>query len=387
MRILFDARKIFDGGIGRYIRNTLEGLGRTEGCSVTVILDERYKSSDLSEIPSIEGNEKVNFIVNTSGCYSLKELYCFESCFKVQGGAFNWNDYDIFHTPHYVLPNKIPIPTVITIHDLIHITHPEKWFYPLIAKFLLRSSVKRTSGIVCVSESTFLDIEVYLPNVKLPPVKVIPNSLGVNFEKEQLDSVVEEKIVNTEGFEFLCSNEPFLLSVISDNKPHKGLGLLFESYVEYFNSVESPAKLVVVGRGSKGFLASSLNFSKEKYNNRDIENSIIELGMVSEEELSFLYSRATALVVSSMAEGFCLPVLEAHNFGTRVLSTPIPAVVELLTDEDLAVPSFTVGELANGINEILKRPFSARYELDDFSIDSCTKKLFSFYRELLESKG
>ncbi len=48
--------------------------------------------------------------------------------------------------------------------------------------------------------------------------------------------------------------------------------------------------------------------------------------------------RATALVLPSRLEGFGLPLLEAFHFGTPVIHSDTPALIEVAGDAGLVVP-------------------------------------------------
>ncbi|MEF2977744.1 glycosyltransferase family 4 protein [Subtercola sp. YIM 133946] len=62
------------------------------------------------------------------------------------------------------------------------------------------------------------------------------------------------------------------------------------------------------------------------------------LGFVSDEDLALVISRATVFVYPSMAEGFGLPVVEALHFGTPVIHTDVPALMEVADDASVVVP-------------------------------------------------
>lgn len=53
------------------------------------------------------------------------------------------------------------------------------------------------------------------------------------------------------------------------------------------------------------------------------------LGFLPDEDLALLYSRATVFVFPSLAEGFGLPLLEALSFGTPVVHSDAPALIEV----------------------------------------------------------
>jgi len=61
------------------------------------------------------------------------------------------------------------------------------------------------------------------------------------------------------------------------------------------------------------------------------------LGRLNDPELSVVLARATALVLPSRLEGFGLPLLEAFHFGTPVIHSDTPALIEVAGDAGIAV--------------------------------------------------
>jgi len=61
------------------------------------------------------------------------------------------------------------------------------------------------------------------------------------------------------------------------------------------------------------------------------------LGHLSDDDLSVVLDRATMLVFPSLDEGFGLPVLEAFHFGTPVIHSDAPGLIEVSGDAGLVV--------------------------------------------------
>jgi glycosyltransferase involved in cell wall biosynthesis len=119
------------------------------------------------------------------------------------------------------------------------------------------------------------------------------------------------------------------------------------------------------------------------------------MGPVSKEKLSKLYHEALGLVVPSRAEGFCLPALEAHACGTPVISTPIPAVREILGDADVICPGFAPADIAQGIMRFLESP-TVRREIsqhdsyrwvEQYSRHVLARRVLSVYGEAVQAKS
>jgi glycosyltransferase involved in cell wall biosynthesis len=61
------------------------------------------------------------------------------------------------------------------------------------------------------------------------------------------------------------------------------------------------------------------------------------LGVLSDSDLSVALDRATALIFPSLSEGFGLPILEGFHFGTPVIHSTAPALMEVSGGAGLAV--------------------------------------------------
>lgn len=333
MRVLVDARKVDDGGIGTYIRNLVCGLLEHRDVEVGAIC-----ASASVHPPEWAG--RVTLHHDDTRCYSFSEFLLFPKRDLLA-------QYDLFHVPHYTLPVGLPIPTVITVHDLIHVTHPPSWYHPLVAARLIRSSVRRATRVLTVSGATERALVEFMGGGRSvsEKIRVVPNAIAP---------------ISGGRTDVVLAHSPYLLSVCSTAKPHKGMRELLEAFGILKSQRRARAgntanyqglKLKVVGRGANPERLRSFD---------DIANDDVEfLGEVSSDELDRLYAGATALVVPSRAEGFCLPVIEAQARSIRVVSTPIPAVEELMTPQDTLADDFSPGALAHAMQRALGEPVSS----------------------------
>ena len=113
MRIAIDARKLRDYGIGTYIRNLLRHLARLDDKTEYVVLCREEDQAFAAELGA-------NFraVPEKSGGYSIREQFAVPLALRRERA-------DLFHAPHYVLPALIPCPSVVTIHDCIHLRFPQ----------------------------------------------------------------------------------------------------------------------------------------------------------------------------------------------------------------------------------------------------------------------
>ncbi len=75
-------------------------------------------------------------------------------------------------------------------------------------------------------------------------------------------------------------------------------------------------------------------------------------GKVSDDALRQLYAGAHAYINTSLAEGFCLPILEAQSFGIAVVCSDLPVLREVAGDGALFIDPHDADTLAEAIRTI-----------------------------------
>src|SRR5204862_5981904 len=138
LRIGIDARKIADFGIGTYIRNLLREL---------VALGDEYVAFAPAGAVLPRG---VEHVVVDAPHYSVRELLAV-------GRAADRARLDLFHAPHYVVP-LTRVPLVVTVHDLIHLRHPNP-LARLYARTMIARAVRKARRVLTVSETVKGEIE------------------------------------------------------------------------------------------------------------------------------------------------------------------------------------------------------------------------------------
>ncbi len=390
MRVLLDARKLEDGGIGTYIRNLVTGILAHDLVDLTLL-------ANPAQVDKYQWKDWVNVLENYIPTYSLREYFSL-------GKIVNAGNFDLFHVPHYTLPFGIKIPTVVTIHDVIHIKQPEKEYYPYLAKPLINSAIKRASRVLTVSQATYADLVGICskPELLKDKLRVIPNALDATFLERISSGNFEVPEIILHRYKL---DGPYLLTVLSNSKPHKGIPDLvraFESLKQRYlggtkarnpqlHKLVSDLKLALVGQGSEDVTAieSALKFEHAR-------QDIRFLGVVPRDDLYRLYLGAYALVVPSLAEGFCLPALEAKACGTPVIARPIAALNDFLDDEDWIAGDFTVAALEQRILEFLSASLHVKLIRDKESVlrrvsgyltQDVGRAIIELYQETIRSCG
>jgi glycosyltransferase involved in cell wall biosynthesis len=324
-RILIDARKICDGGVGRYTRNLIHGLLHWSNVRLGLLGDPVHIEQALSSMSGFETARVTIFDVR-SPQYSLDEQYFFSR-------RIPQDRFDLYHVPHYPMPRGLRIPAVLTVHDLIHLSHPEKTYYPFVASTLLRRSIRAASAVITVSDSVAAELSAFSPKRYGLDSKlhVVPNTLAGKLER--LRSAADPDQASPSRF---APKAPYLLAIISQLKPHKGVDFLLNAF-EHVTRDFPDSRLLLAGQA-----CSAMVDSAEVLGVAARLKQVRLIGEVSDDELFALYRGAKAVVIPSTAEGFGLPVLEAHAGGAPVIIRPVPALMELKLPGDFCATDFSL---------------------------------------------
>ncbi|MBD8488660.1 glycosyltransferase family 4 protein [Echinicola sp. CAU 1574] len=172
-------------------------------------------------------------------------------------------------------------------------------------------------------------------------VKVIP--LG---PKRSL--LTPQKLVELDRFG-INEGDEYLLHVGVIEK-RKNLVRLIEAFSKIQNE---DLKLVLIGqRGPKLFLDDFDNVINE-IKKKNLTDSVILTGHVSDEELHTFYSKAKMYVFPSLYEGFGIPVIEAFHYELLMAASNQGALPEVVGDGGTLFDPENVSDIAQKIQDIL----------------------------------
>ncbi len=244
--------------------------------------------------------------------------------------AFARSGAQLAHVPTPFVPIHIPIPYVVTVHDLIDL------HYPAFAKrkvgpyfrLVVGPVLRRARAVITDDEATVDDLERFL-HVDRARISVIP--LGVDVPADDVPPLQRAR--------------PYLLYA-GNHRPHKNLATLAAAWAAL--PPDRDVDLLLTGSADVTFAPT-----RER-------GEIVFLGDLTDDALRAAYGGAAAYVHPAFREGFGLPLLEAMRHGTPVIAatSAVPAV--LRAHAQLFAPEDENALRAALLDDVLADPVTAR---------------------------
>ncbi len=217
---------------------------------------------------------------------------------------------DVIHSPHYSMPLRPGLPTVVTIHDLAFFTAPDT-HSPVTATFYkaaIRTSAWRATRLIVPSKAT-RDEVVRVLEADSTKIDVayhgVDHTLFNRPGQTQLDRVAARLGLH---------GRPYV-AYLGTLEPRKNVPALIAGWAEAVSGLAEPPALV---------LAGGTGWSDE------VDNAVaavpahlrlVRPGYLHFTDLPGFFGGALIVAFPSIGEGFGLPVLEAMACGAPVLTT------------------------------------------------------------------
>ena len=256
-------------------------------------------------------------------------------------------------------------PSIVTIHDLIHLRYPQ-YFKSSVAPYyatVVRAVCARAARVITDDPRTVEDLQRFL-GVNPTKVRTIP--LGVDDVFLRDDPPAEPP---PRPYFFYAGN----------HREHKDLATLAAAWSRLPEALE--ADLVLTGPDDVPSLSAA-----SRTNGR-----VRFTGDVGSTRLAQLYRGAAAYVHPALCEGFGLPLLEAAACGTPVIGSR-DAIPQVLAAVAQAYPPRDAGALSALLGETLTRPadpaFAAtlRSTARAYTWDRCAAATAEVYREVVSER-
>ncbi len=352
-------------GTWTYTWNLLKGLGAKAG--VTAVDREQRL---------LPGLEDINLTDFPGGGRALAKLVWPNFTLPDKAGIAG---FDLVHcTTPYGTFRQTAYKKIITICDVTPLLFPEThgkmnvWHH----RFILPSILKQADHIITISETSKRDIIRYF---KVPEDKITVTLLAANNAFQEIPHGIPAD-------DIAKISRPYILNV-GTLEPRKNLEGLLRAFA-VARRKGMPHTLVITG--ARGWGKSPLAGLIETLS---LGDSVLFTGFVNDNDLPHLYKGADFFVYPSLYEGFGLPILEAMNCGTPVITSNVSSMPEVAGDAALLVDPLSQSELADAIFRLAGDPELRNTMLlkgikraAHFSWQKTVDETFSVYEKILKGR-
>lgn len=317
--------KITNAGISRYTRGLMSGFDQLE--------KHRLSYREVSYRPKFGRGNKILRAVDTL-CREIVWLQ------YGLGRECRKHSVDLLHVTNPMMPIKPECPTVVTVHDLHPLQHPENstsWAR-FSFKHYLELSLVRADAIIAVSSYSGDELRRRYPDVDPAKIHVVLEGVEDKFCRLAASdiSAVRDKY----GL-----SHPFVFSLFNwaENKN-------IERLMEAFSLASKGSGFHLVMAGGMNGREKDAELLASRFG---ISDRVFFLGYVPDDDLPALYNAADIFCFPSLYEGFGLPPLEAMACGTPVVASNVTSMPEVLGDGAVLVAPFDSKEIAGGLRKLM----------------------------------
>jgi glycosyltransferase involved in cell wall biosynthesis len=334
----FDAKRIVSNttGLGSYGRTLINALAEADhtGCNFRLYAPDSGRD-DLRQ--QVINSERIRFVYPLSATHRItKDLWRQRGIVKdlIKDGV------TLFHGLSGELPigiHKSGIRSIVTIHDLIFMRHPE-YYHWIDAKLYARKfhrTCHEADRIIAISECTKRDI-VELGGVDPSKIDIIYQSCGKSFHNHT------DKEYNVQVRAHYRLPERYILNVGTIER-RKNVLLA----VQALTLLPQDIHLVIVGRATD--YAREI---KEFVAKNRLQERVLMLHNVPNTDLPAIYHMAEAFVYPSRYEGFGIPIIEAIQSRLPVVACTGSCLEEAGGPHSLYVDPDDVDGMAHAISQL-----------------------------------
>lgn len=322
-------------GIGRYVAGLAPALAAqlTDGERLVLLCNDAKQEASFSQ--ALNSNAAVSICRVKATPFSLSQQWQVSHAlrqFSKDHGKL------VYHSPYYLMPYWLGIPTVLTVHDLIPILLPETVSFRarVFFRFTHRLALHSANRVIAVSSATASDLARVF-SIGETQVAVVHHGVESRFcpqAQAELDRVRRAYDLPTH-----------IVLYLGINKPHKNLVRLIQAYAML--DADAPP-LVIAGSWDRRYPEA-----KEAVARYGLTDRVRFLGPVNDSDLPGLYAAATVFVFPSCYEGFGFPVLEAMACGTPVACSNVSSLPEVTGSSALLFDPLDTSGLAKSIKRLL----------------------------------
>lgn len=331
----FDAKRIVRNrtGLGSYGRTLVNDLAKRQDLALRLYAPDKG-SDDL--------RHQITACPNVSFCYPHGGRWR-GAWWRMRGvvADLQRDGVQLYHGLSGELPigiRQTGIRSVVTIHDLIFLRHPEfyHWIDTKIYAWKFRQTLREADSIIAISECTKRDI-LYYADVDEQRISLIYQSFSPRFSAEVSEDM-RMQVRNTYQLP-----QRFILNVGSIEARKNVL-----QAVQSLSLLPDDVALVIVGRHTP-YTDRVVQYAHE----HRLEQRVRVLHGVPDSHLPVLYALAESFVYPSVYEGFGIPIIEAISCGLPVVACTGSCLEEAGGPDSLYVQPGDVEGMADAISQTL----------------------------------
>lgn len=334
MVIAFDAKRAFlnKSGLGNYSRSTIEILNKYFPHNQYLL----YTTKAVNGMLQSHDNQQII----TPEKWIDKQFPSIWRTFKIEN-SLKERKPDIYHGLSNELPFGIQesgVMSVVTIHDLIFMVHPE--LYPFVDRKIYELKTKyacqKADTIVAISDATKNDI---IEKIDVDPLKIEVAYQTCNpiflekFSKEDIDKVLRKYDIPAN-------------SILTVGRIEERKNVL--SILKAINQKNIKEPFVIIGKPTP-YLDKIYKYIKQN----NLQKQVFVKNNVTTEDLPLIYQSAQLFVLPSLYEGFGIPLIEAMNCGLPVVTSHGACFAETCGDAAEYVNPLDSDEIGHSISKIL----------------------------------
>lgn len=286
---------------------------------------------------------------------------------------------DLFLSTDGWLSLRTNVPQVDVIHDL-NFEHRKDFLKSKYQNYYTRffpKFARKAVRIATVSEFSKQDLQRFY-SIPKEKIDVVYNGSNAVYQPltEDKQQRVRQKYAN---------GLPYFLFVSAIHK-RKNLANILRAFEQYKAQTGADTQFVVVGAR-----AGKQDELDEVLRSMTFAQDVRFLGRLSAEELSQVMASSLALVYATLFEGFGIPIVEAFNAETAVITSNVTSMPEVAGDAALLVDPTSVEQIADAMtclatDENLRQELIAkgREQRKLFSWDQTAERLWDCVMKSIE---
>ena len=250
------------------------------------------------------------------------------------------NKIALFFSPDGYLSLKTNVKTILTIHDLNFEHFPKQlpFLTRIYYKYFTPKFCNKAEEIITVSEASKKDI-INQYGIESEKISVIYN--GANCKYLPIEEY-EKKKVKTK---YAAGSDYFYF--VGSLHPRKNIINLIKGFDKFIAQTDTDYKLLIIGEQ----MWKNKNIELE-FNKLENKQQIIFLGRKEIDELSKITASAISLTFVPHFEGFGIPLAEAMNCHTPIITSDVSCLPEIAGNTAIYANPNDLNSIANAMQEM-----------------------------------